>query len=459
MPTAAAANLYIDDVIARTEEGNPAEPEFLQAVREVLESLAPVVDRHDEFRRLGVLERMVEPERMLSFRVSWLGDDGSVEVTRGYRVQFSSAIGPYKGGLRFHPTVTPSVLKFLGFEQVFKNSLTGLWIGGGKGGAVFDPKGRSDAEVMRFCQAYMSELCRHIGPDTDVPAGDIGVGSREIGFLVGQYRRLANRWGDVLTGKPVDSGGSLLRPEATGYGLVYFTLEMAEASGKRLQGKRCLVSGSGNVAQYAVEKLIEVGAVPVTLSDSSGFIHDPDGITREKLAWVKALKNERRGRISEYADEFPSASYTPADPDAPCNPLWEVEAACAFPCATQNEINGADAAHLAEGGVEMVAEGANMPSTPEAIERFQEAGIVFGPAKAANAGGVAVSALEMAQNASRMAWTREEVDARLQAIMRGVHHRCREAAIEYAGSTDYAAGANIAGFLRIARAMVQQGVV
>jgi glutamate dehydrogenase (NADP+) len=443
------------DVTAR----NTNEPEFLQAVREAAGSLEMCLDRHPEYREAKVLERFVEPERVISFRVSWVDDRGEVRVNRGHRVEMSSAIGPYKGGLRFHPTVYLGMLKFLAFEQVFKNALTTLPLGAGKGGADFDPKGKSEHEVMRFCQAFMTEMYRHIGSHTDVPAGDIGVGSREIGFLFGQYKRITNEFTGAITGKGLEYGGSLIRPEATGYGAVYFAQEMLATRDDSLEGKTCLVSGAGNVAQYTVEKLLHLGAKPVTLSDSGGFIHDPDGIDEEKLAWVMDLKNERRGRIMAYADRFPAASFTPADPSDDHNALWEVPADCAFPSATQNEINGKDAANLIGGGVRVVSEGANMPTEPEGVDQFVTAGVLYGPGKAANAGGVAVSGLEMSQNAMRRSWTREGVDERLREIMRRVHVQCRDTAEEYGEPGNYVHGANIAGFCKVADAMLAQGVI
>ncbi|MEC8321740.1 MAG: NADP-specific glutamate dehydrogenase [Planctomycetota bacterium] len=450
---------WADDILDMVKATTPGEDSFHQAVGEVVPSLEPVLDRHPEWRMSSIVERLVEPERVISFRVPWVDDDGGVRVNRGYRVEFNSAIGPYKGGLRFHPTVDLGVLKFLGFEQVFKNALTGQPIGGGKGGSNFDPKGRSDGEVMRFCQSFMSELFRHIGPDTDVPAGDIGVGGREIGFLFGQYKRLTNTFTGVLTGRAIEWGGSLIRPEATGYGAVYFAAEMEAAQGSSLEGRRCLVSGSGNVAQFAVEKLLDLGAVPVTLSDSGGFIHDPDGIDRDKLAFVQDLKNVRRGRIHEYVEKFPGATFTAVDRDLGHNPLWSTPADAAFPCATQNEINGVDAANLVAGGCRLVSEGANMPVTPEGQDLFHEKGILYAPGKAANAGGVAVSALEMAQASSRTFWSREEVDRRLHGIMKDIHRNCLEAAEAYGRPGNYMDGANIAGFLKVAKAMQDQGVV
>jgi glutamate dehydrogenase (NADP+) len=401
---------------------------------------------------------MVEPERVISFRVTWVDDAGEVQINRGYRVEMNSAIGPYKGGLRFHPTVYIGLLKFLAFEQVFKNALTTLPMGGGKGGADFDPKGRSDAEVMRFCQSFMTELQRHIGPNTDVPAGDIGVGSREIGYLFGQYKRIRNEFTGALTGKGEGWGGSVIRPEATGYGCVYFAHEMLGTRDDSLEGKVCLVSGSGNVAQYTVEKLLAMGAKPVTLSDSGGFIHDPDGIDAEKLEWVKELKNVRRGRIAEYVERFPRATFTPAESNDH-NALWDIPADCAFPSATENEISAKDAANLIANGITVVAEGANMPTVPEGVEQFLSAGILYGPGKAANAGGVAVSGLEMVQDSLRMSWAREEVDARLKDIMKKIHKTCRETAEEYGAPGNYVLGANIAGFVKVADAMLDQGVV
>jgi len=452
-------NEYVSKVMAEVRAKNPAEPEFHQAVHEVAESLVPVLDRHPEYRKAKVLERILEPERVLMFRVPWLDDQGNVQVNRGFRIEMNSAIGPYKGGLRFHPSVNLGILKFLAFEQVFKNSLTTLPMGGGKGGSDFDPKGKSDNEVMRFCQSFMTELCRHIGPDTDVPAGDIGVGGREIGFLFGQYKRLRNEFSGVLTGKGLAWGGSLIRPEATGYGAVYFAAEMLKTRKDTLEGKTALVSGSGNVAQYTVEKLIDLGAKPVTLSDSGGFIYDAEGINREKLAFVMDLKNARRGRIQEYTAKFKSARYVPVDPKLNYNPMWDIKAHCAFPSATQNEINGKDAANLLSQGITVVSEGANMPSTPEAMQLFLEHKILYGPAKAANAGGVATSGLEMAQNSMRMSWTREEVDAKLHGIMIAIHKNCYETAQQFGTPGNLVNGANIAGFLKVANAMLDQGVV
>jgi len=442
----------IQSVLETVERRNAGEQEFLQAVREVLESLGPVMERHPEYAEACILERIVEPERQIIFRVPWQDDRGNVQVNRGFRFEFNSALGPYKGGLRFHPSVCASILKFLAFEQIFKNSLTTLSMGGGKGGSDFDPKGKSDNEVMRFCQSFMTELQRHIGPQTDVPAGDIGVGGREIGYLFGQYKRLRNEFTGVLTGKALNWGVSLIRPEATGYGAVYFADEMLKTRGETFEGKVCAVSGSGNVAQYTVEKLNQLGAKCVTLSDSSGTIHDPDGIDEEKLAWVMDLKNVQRGRIKEYADKFKASYLEGARP-------WGVACDCAFPSATQNEIDGSDARTLLENGCYLVSEGANMPSTPEAVDRFIEKKILYGPGKAANAGGVATSGLEMTQNAMMMTWSREEVDRKLNGIMVSIHDACSRAAEEYGEPGNYVMGANIAGFVKVADAMLDQGLV
>lgn len=439
----------MDRVAARS----PEETEFHQAVHEVVESIWPVLDRHPEFREANILDRMVEPERVIMFRVPWVDDDGHVQVNRGYRIEMNSAIGPYKGGLRFHPSVNLGVLKFLAFEQVFKNALTTLPMGGGKGGSDFDPKGKSDGEVMRFCQSFMGELYRHIGDRTDIPAGDIGVGAREIGFLFGQYKKLANEFSGILTGKSPEWGGSLIRPEATGYGAVYFAEEMLKTRDESILGKKCLVSGSGNVAQYAVENVLRLGGSAVTLSDSSGFIYDKDGIDHEKLDWVKELKNKRRGRIAEYADRFNADYYPDQRP-------WSVEGAeCVFPCATQNELSGPEAKQLLVNGTYVVAEGANMPCDPDAVQQFVDQGILFGPGKAANAGGVATSGLEMAQNAVFTNWTRDEVDQRLRRIMVNIHRSCQEAAEHYGDPGNYVNGANIAGFIKVADAMLDQGIV
>ncbi len=449
---------YVEEVLAKVARKNPGQPEFMQAVTEVGHALEPVLARYPRYHGQRLLERMTEPERVIIFRVPWVDDSGQVQLNRGFRVQMSSAIGPYKGGLRFHPTVNLGVLKFLAFEQVFKNSLTSLPLGGAKGGSDFDPKGRSDAEVRRFCQSFMTELYRHIGQFTDIPAGDIGVGAREIGFLFGHYKRLTNQFVGALTGKDVAWGGSLIRPEATGYGTVYFAEEMLATRGESLAGKRCLVSGSGNVAQYTVEKLIDLHAKPVTLSDSDGFVYDPDGIDAGKLAWVMDLKNVRRGRIREYAERFTGATYTPVT-DGDSNLLWAVPADCAFPSATQNEINGKDAANLIGNGVIAVTEGANMPTTPDGIEQFRHAGLLYGPGKAANAGGVAVSGLEMVQDSERLPWPREEVDSKLRAIMKSIHRRTAETAADYGVPGDYVVGANIAGFVKVADAMLDEGAV
>jgi glutamate dehydrogenase (NADP+) len=439
----------MDRVMARS----PGEPEFHQAAHEVIESIWPVLDRRPEFREANILDRVVEPERVIMFRVPWVDDKGNTQVNRGFRVEMNSAIGPYKGGLRFHPSVNLGVLKFLAFEQVFKNALTTLPMGGGKGGSDFDPKGRSNGEVMRFCQSFMSELYRHIGARTDIPAGDIGVGAREIGYLFGQYKKLANEFSGILTGKSLEWGGSLIRSESTGYGTIYFAEEMLKTRDDSILEKTCLVSGSGNVAQYAVENILRLGGKAVTLSDSSGFIYDAGGIDHEKLAWVKDLKNVRRGRIAEYADQFNAEYYPDQRP-------WAVEGAeCAFPCATQNELNGEDAKQLLANGVFVIAEGANMPCEPEAVAQFVDQKILFGPGKAANAGGVATSGLEMAQNAVFSNWTRDEVDQRLLMIMVSIHRSCQEAAEHYGTPGNYVNGANIAGFIKVADAMLDQGVV
>ena len=450
---------FVDDIMANVKAKNAAEPEFHQAVEEVVESLELVLERRPEYRKAKIVERVIEPERVIMFRVPWADDNGDIHVNRGFRIEMNSAIGPYKGGLRFHPSVNLGILKFLAFEQVFKNSLTTLPLGGGKGGSDFDPKGKSDNEVMRFCQSFMSELCRHIGPDTDVPAGDIGVGGREIGFLFGQYKRLRNEFTGVLTGKALNWGGSLIRPEATGYGAVYFAAEMLATRSENLEGKTCLVSGSGNVAQYTCEKLLDLGGKPVTLSDSGGYIYDEEGIDRDKLAFVMDLKNVRRGRIKEYAEKYSSAVYMEIDPNADHNAIWDHNADCAFPSATQNEINAKDAANLLENGVYVVSEGANMPTVIEGINLFIDAGILYGPGKAANAGGVATSGLEMSQNSLRMSWTREEVDAKLHGIMKSIHTAAKETAEEYGSPGNYVNGANIAGFIKVADSMMDQGIV
>ena len=450
---------YVANLMAQVKAKNPSEPEFHQAVQEVAESLALVLDRHPEYRSAKILERILEPERVILFRVPWVDDQGDVQINRGFRIEMNSALGPYKGGLRFHPSVNLGILKFLAFEQVFKNSLTTLPMGGGKGGSDFDPKGKSDNEVMRFCQAFMAELQRHIGPDTDVPAGDIGVGGREIGYLFGMYKKLRNEFTGVLTGKGLNWGGSLIRPEATGYGAVYFAAEMLKTRKEALKDKICLVSGSGNVAQYTCENLLQLGAKPVTVSDSGGYVYDEAGITTEKLAFVMELKNVRRGRIKEYADKFKGAVYTATDPKADHNPLWDHKAQCAFPSATQNEINAKDAANLLKNGVYVVSEGANMPTTIDGVNLFLDKKILYGPGKAANAGGVATSGLEMSQNSMRISWSREEVYQKLQQIMVNIHKNCWETAEKYGARGNYVNGANIAGFLKVANAMMDQGVV
>ena len=447
------------DILERIKQKDPEQKEFHQAVGEVFESVKPVLDRNPEYRKAKILERIVEPERVIMFRVPWLDDRGEIQVNRGFRIQMSSAIGPYKGGLRFHPSVNLGILKFLAFEQVFKNALTTLPMGGAKGGSDFDPKGKSDNEVMRFCQSFMCELFRHIGPDTDVPAGDIGVGAREIGYLFGMFKKLRNEFSGVLTGKNLNWGGSLIRPEATGYGSVYFAVEMLAAKGKAIENKTCLVSGSGNVAQYTVEKLLDFGARAITVSDSSGFIYDEQGIDREKLAYIKTLKNVRRGRIKEYVDKYPRAVYTPLDPGMEYNPLWNQKADCAFPSATQNEINQKDAQNLVNNGVMLVCEGANMPTLPEGIEVFLQSGILYAPGKASNAGGVSVSGLEMSQNSMRLGWTSEEVDKRLKMIMHSIHKACVDTAEQYGTPGNYMNGANIAGFVKVVDSMIDQGLV
>eukprot|EP00606_Chrysophyceae_sp_TOSAG23-5_P000819 GSChrysophyteH2.ASY1.ANO1.1625.1 assembled CDS len=447
-----------DAIYAKVIARDPDQPEFHQAVKEVLESLEPVLEAHPEY--VSVVERIVEPERLIHFRVPWVNDAGEPQVNRGFRIQFNSAIGPYKGGLRFHPSVNASILKFLAFEQVFKNSLTGLPMGGGKGGADFNPKGKSDGEVMRFCQSFMIELWRHIGKDCDVPAGDIGVGGREIGYMFGMYKRMQNEFqGGVLTGKGLSYGGSLVRPEATGYGLVYFAREMLATKSKSFEGVSVSISGSGNVAQFACEKVLDLGGKPVTMSDSSGYIHDADGIGREKLAWIMDMKNNRRGRISEYPKQFPSATFTASEPEPSLNGLWGINVDVALPCATQNEINGKEAKKLVANSVIAVVEGANMPCTPEAVEVFRESGILFAPGKASNAGGVATSGLEMSQNSLRLGWSREEVDERLENIMINIHKNASKTAKKYGREGDYVFGANVAGFLKVAEAMIAQGIV
>jgi glutamate dehydrogenase (NADP+) len=445
-------NAIIQAVYEQVLKRNPGETEFHQAVKEVLDSLGPVIEKHPEYVDASILDRIVEPERQIMFRVPWQDDKGNVQVNRGFRFEFNSALGPYKGGLRFHPSVYAGILKFLGFEQVFKNSLTTLPMGGGKGGCDFDPKGKSDNEVMRFCQSFMTELCRHIGPDTDVPAGDIGVGGREIGFMFGQYKRIRNEFSGILTGKGLNWGGSLIRPEATGYGCVYYADEMLKTRGEDFKGKVCTVSGSGNVAQYTIEKLNQLGAKCVSLSDSNGTVYDADGIDAEKLAFVMELKNVNRGRIKEYADKFKAEYREGKRP-------WDIKCDCAFPSATQNEIDADDAKTLLGNGCYVISEGANMPSTPEAVEQYIDQKILYGPAKAANAGGVATSGLEMSQNSQRLSWTREEVDERLHNIMISIHKQCFDAAEEYGQPGNLVMGANIAGFVKVADAMLDQGLV
>jgi glutamate dehydrogenase (NADP+) len=443
----------IEQFMNSVRSKNSHETEFLQAVQEVAEAVIPFMEENPKYKTFKILDRIVEPERTILFRVPWLDDKGEIQVNKGYRVEFNSAIGPYKGGLRFHPSVNLSILKFLGFEQTFKNSLTTLPMGGGKGGSDFDPKGKSDNEVMKFCQSFMTELCRHIGPDTDVPAGDIGVGGREIGYMFGQYKRIRNEFTGVLTGKGRNWGGSLIRPEATGYGTVYFAKEMLATKNDSFKGKIVAVSGSGNVAQYATEKATQLGAKVVTLSDSEGYIYDSEGITAEKLAFVMELKNVKRGRISEYAKKYPSAKFV-----AGKRP-WEVKVDIALPCATQNELNEAEAKSLIANGIKCVAEGANMPSTPEAITAFQTAKVQFAPGKASNAGGVATSGLEMSQNSLRLSWAAEEVDSKLHGIMVSIHNACVQYGKEADGTIDYVKGANIAGFVKVADSMIDQGLV
>lgn len=443
----------IDAFVEAVSKNNPNEPEFLQAVMEVAETVIPFIEKNPKYQGKMLLERMVEPERVMMFRVAWIDDKGQTQVNKGYRIQMNSAIGPYKGGLRFHPSVNLSILKFLAFEQVFKNSLTTLPMGGGKGGSNFDPKGKSDVEIMRFCQAFMTELARHIGADTDVPAGDIGVGGREVGYMFGQYKKLRNEFTGVLTGKGITFGGSLIRPEATGYGDVYFAYNMLKTKGESFDGKTVVVSGSGNVAQYAAEKARQLGGKVVTLSDSSGYIYDADGIDAEKLAYVMEIKNVNYGRISDYLKKYPNAKFVEGKRP------WEVKCDIALPCATQNELNGDDAKTLVANGCICVAEGANMPSTPEAVIEFQNAKILFAPGKASNAGGVATSGLEMSQNSLRLSWSSEEVDDRLKVIMNNIHQACVKYGSDGNGYVDYVKGANIAGFVKVADAMLAQGVV
>ena len=450
---------YIEEVLETVKANNPSEPEFHQAVEEVLESVSLVLEQRPEYLEAKILERLVEPERAVMFRVPWVDDQGEIHVNRGFRIEMNSTIGPYKGGLRFHASVNLGILKFLAFEQVFKNSLTTLPLGGAKGGSDFNPKDKSDTEVMRFCQSFMTELCRHIGPNTDVPAGDIGVGAREIGFLFGQYKRIRNEFTGVLTGKGLNWGGSLIRPEATGYGSVYFAAEMLATRGDSLEGKSCIVSGSGNVAQYTIQKITQLGGKVLTMSDSSGHIFDSEGIDEDKLKFVMELKNQRRGRIKEYADAYPGATHTATDYSQDFNPIWDHKADCAFPSATQNEISGKDAENLLKNGVSLVCEGANMPTSPEGARLFLDSSILYAPGKAANAGGVAVSGLEMAQNSMRFSWSREEVDSRLHEIMKNIHRSCVEAADRFGSKGNYINGANIAGFIKVADAMMDQGVV
>lgn len=449
----------MEKAIEQLRDRDPEQQEFHQAVDEVIGSVKPVLDRNFEYRQQGVLARITEPERVIMFRVPWMDDEGQVHVNRGFRVEMNSTLGPYKGGLRFHASVNLGIIKFLAFEQVFKNSLTTLSMGGGKGGSDFDPKGKSDNEVMRFCQSFMAELYRHIGPDTDVPAGDIGVGVREIGYLFGMYKKLKNEFTGVITGKSLAWGGSLIRPEATGYGVVYFAAEMLQTKKETLEGKLCLVSGSGNVAQFTMEKIIDLGGKVITVSDSSGYVYDEEGIDAAKLQFIKELKNIDRGRISQYALEYPHAQYIPVEHGLGYNPLWSHKADCAFPCATQNEINAKDALNLVEGGVRLVCEGANMPTHSDAVDILHEHKVLFAPGKAANAGGVAVSGLEMAQNSMRLSWPRKDVDDWLKQIMKSIHCTCLDAASEYGVEGNYAAGANIAGFVKVVNAMLDQGLV
>jgi glutamate dehydrogenase (NADP+) len=447
------------EILDLVRQRNPNEPEFIQAAEEVITSVAPVLEKNPVFRKLKLLERMLEPERLISFRVTWQDDSGEVHVNRGYRVQMNSAIGPYKGGLRFHASVTTSILKFLAFEQTFKNALTGIPMGGAKGGSDFDPKGKSDNEVMRFCQSFMGELFRHIHHRLDIPAGDIGVGEREIGFLFGTYKKIKNEFTGVLTGKGVDWGGSLIRPEATGYGLIYFAENMLQSRKDSIKNKICLVSGSGNVAQYTIEKILALGGKPVSASDSTGYIHDESGFNAEKLAFLKDVKNVRRGRLKEFAERFKSASYKEFTSNADSNPLWSIKADCAFPCATQNEVGEKDANNLVRNGVKLLSEGANMPTTIEGINVLIDNGVMYSPGKASNAGGVATSGLEMTQNYMGSRWSTKEVDDRLHHIMKNIHNTCLAAAEEYGKPGNYLAGANIAGFLKVARSMQAQGIL
>lgn len=445
--------------LSEIKSRTPGEIEFHQALEEVYSDVDLIIQNSPEYLKHRIFERMAEPERVISFRVSWIDDSGNIQINRGYRIQMNSTLGPYKGGLRFHPTVNLSVLKFLAFEQTLKNALTGLPLGGGKGGSDFDPKGKSDDEVMRFCQSFMLELYRHIGHRKDVPAGDIGVGGREIGYLFGMYKKLQNEFTGALTGKGINWGGSTLRPEATGYGLIYFAINMLAVTNDQMTGKKCLVSGAGNVAQFALKKIIDTGGIPLTASDSSGFIYDPLGIDMAKLEYIMDLKNNKRGRIKAYAEKYPEASYTSYASNAKYNPLWNIKADLAFPCASQNEINALDATHLAANGLMLLAEGANMPTSPDAIEILMKHGIKFAPGKASNAGGVATSGLEMVQNYSGIYWSTEEVDVKLRWIMKNIHDNCLDTASKYGKPGDYLAGANIAGFVKVADAMIAGGVL
>lgn len=449
----------MSDILENVKKRDPHEPEFHQAAEEVIDSIGPVLEKHPEFRKHKVLERLLEPERQISFKVSWVDDQGEVQVNRGYRVQMNSAIGPYKGGLRFHPSVYPGILKFLAFEQTFKNALTGLPMGGGKGGSDFNPKGKSDGEVMRFCQNFFIELNRHIGHRVDVPAGDIGVGAREIGYMFGTYKKLSNEFTGVLTGKGVGWGGSLLRTEATGYGLVYFSENMLNHVNDSVKGKTCLVSGSGNVAQHTVEKLLHMGAKPISVSDSSGFIYDEEGIDKDKLAYIKELKNVKRGRIKEYAAKYSSAKYFASEKDQSSNPLWDIKADCAFPCATQNEVNAKDAENLAKNKVVLIGEGANMPLEADAARIVMDSDILYSPGKASNAGGVATSGIEMMQNYMGSYWSKEQVDKKLQDIMKEIHTNCLQASEQYGFKNDYVKGANIYSFKKVAQATIAQGII
>ncbi len=449
----------MSEIIETLKKRNPGETEFHQAAAEVIDTLKPVLDQNEKYRKYKILDRMLEPERLISFRVEWIDDSGEIQINKGYRIQMNSAVGPYKGGLRFHPSVNPSILKFLAFEQIFKNALTSLPLGGGKGGSDFNPKGKSEFEVMRFCQAFMKELYRHIGPNLDVPAGDIGVGGREIGYLFGAYKKIVNEFTGVLTGKGPGWGGSLIRTEATGYGLVFFAENMLNEKNDNLQNKVCLVSGSGNVAQYTMEKLIQCGAKVVTFSDSSGYVYDEEGLTQEKLEFIKDLKNNRRGRVQEYTDHYKNSQFTAVDSNSDSNPLWDHKADCAFPCATQNEVNEKDAENIVKNGVKLLAEGANMPLTAESIEVLLENKIAYAPGKASNAGGVATSGLEMTQNRLGMYWEATEVETRLKLIMKGIHDNCLAASAKYGMKGNYMAGANIAGFTKVADAMIAQGIV